>query len=216
MTQAFPLQWPTGWPRASHRSRAKFGKSSPVYKDTGDGQGSRHVYNQMKDLSVADATQRVLYELGRLGVKHGDAIISTMLRLRNDGLPRSDQAAPSDPGVAVYWKRGRDKEMKVMAIDRYDRVQDNMAAIAATLEAMRAIERHGGGQILERAFTGFDALPPPRSCWQILGLQPGASRDEINAAFRELAGEHHPDRGGSHDRMAEISRARDEAIAESR
>jgi molecular chaperone DnaJ len=30
--------------------------------------------------------------------------------------------------------------------------------------------------------------------YTILGLQPGASKDEINAAFRKLAKEHHPDR----------------------
>jgi len=46
-----------------------------------------------------------------------------------------------------------------MAIDIYDTVAGNLAAVAATLDAMRAIERHGGAQILKRAFQGFKALP---------------------------------------------------------
>ncbi|KVD37855.1 hypothetical protein WJ41_22830 [Burkholderia ubonensis] len=60
-------------------------------------------------------------------------------------------------GVAVYWET-RAGARRVMAIDQYTRVADNLAAVAATLDAMRAIERHGGARILERAFTGFAAL----------------------------------------------------------
>jgi hypothetical protein len=61
-----------------------------------------------------------------------------------------------------------------MAIDQYDRVEHNLAAIAATLDAMRAIKRHGGAEILDRAFTGFTALPAPMAGgkpWrQVLGF----------------------------------------------
>lgn len=98
-----------------------------------------------------------------------------------------------------------------MAIDRYTTVADNLAAVAATLEAMRAIERHGGAQILDRAFTGFTALPSPgapRSWREIIGVPPG-ERDigTIRAAYRRRAQEAHPDRGGSHDAMAELTAA---------
>jgi len=48
-----------------------------------------------------------------------------------------------------------------MAIDRYSTVEGNLAAIAATLDAMRAIERHGATVILERTFADFMALPAP-------------------------------------------------------
>ena len=210
MTQAYPLSWPAGWPRTKQRRHAKFGKGERQYAQGGSGS-----WMSRKELSIADGTKRVIDELRALGVGHGAYIISTDLELRNDGLPRSSQRAPSDPGVAVYWSRWRDgrrEPQKVMAIDLYDRVADNLAAIAATLNAMRAIERHGGAQILERAFTGFDALPPPRSCWEILGIKPGASRAQINDAFRRLAMNNHPDHGGSNDRMSEISVARDAAL----
>lgn len=207
---ASPLCWPQGWPRSQARSRAKFSKGERKYSSFNNGETSSSWISR-KELSVSDATKRVLLELGRLGVADGDAIISTNLQLRIDGLPRSNQGEPANPGVAVYWETG--KGTKVMAIDRYDRVADNLAAIAATLEAMRAIERHGGGQILERAFTGFTALAAPKSCWEILGLRQGAPAAEVNARFRDLANQHHPDKpGGDHGRMAGIAAARDEAL----
>ena len=191
--EAYPLTWPQGWPRKkSHqRSRAKFSTSGRV-------------------LSVMDGIQRVLLELERLGVKRDDLVISTDIPTRLDGLPRSDRTVV-DPGVAVYWRKGKDT--RCMAIDRYDRVADNLAAIAATLEAMRAIERHGGAEILDRAFTGFVALPAPEQWWQVLGVAENATRGEIDAAYRRLAALHHPDRGGDSAQMARINTARDQGLA---
>jgi hypothetical protein len=191
--EAYPLTWPQGWPRKKsyQRSRAKFSTSGRV-------------------LSVMDGIQRVLLELERLGVKRDDLVISTDIPTRLDGLPRSDRSV-ADPGVAVYWRKGKDT--RCMAIDRYDRVADNLAAIAATLEAMRAIERHGGAEILDRAFTGFVALPAPEQWWQVLGVAENATGEEIDAAWRRLAARHHPDRGGDNAQMARINAARDQGHA---
>ena len=195
----YPLQWPEGWKRMQsyQRKTATFSR-------------------QGKALTVFDGVQRVLDELQRLGVHQDDVIVSTNLQTRLDGLPRSNQARPGDPGVCVYWKPAK-SPMRCMAVDRYDEVQDNLAAVAATLEAMRSIERHGGAAILDRAFTGFAALPAPaggkREWWTVLELPSTASQAEIREAFNRLAREHHPDRGGTDERMAEIIRARDEALS---
>jgi len=207
VTTAFPLAWPEGWPRARSRKRAKFStmKNAPV---TNGG------WRPKQDLTVKDATDRVLSELSTFGVPYGESVISTNLALRLDGLPRSDQRAPNDPGVAVYWRRPGES-MKVMAIDIYDRVADNLAAVAATLNAMRAIERHGGAQILDRAFTGFSALPPPKNWRDILGVTGPATEELVTAAFRRKAIAAHPDMpGGSHDKMSELNTARDAALKE--
>ena len=75
---------------------------------------------------------------------------------------------------------------------------------------MRAIERHGGAAILNRAFTGFIALPAPEQPWQVLGVGMNASREEIEEAYRKLAAKHHPDRGGNPQEMARINAARDD------
>lgn len=37
---------------------------------------------------------------------------------------------------------------------------------------------------------------PPVSSWEVLGLEPGASREAVTRAFRRRALETHPDRGG--------------------
>jgi hypothetical protein len=156
VVDAYPLAWPAGWPRtaAADRVRAKFHSSSRVQSSYNPG----HSYAQKKDLSIFDATRRVQAELERLGVLEADIVISTNMELRRDGLPRSDRRAPDDPGVAVYWTDPDTGESQCMAIDLYTTVAGNLAAVAATIDAMRAIERHGGAQILKRAFQGFTAL----------------------------------------------------------
>lgn len=207
---AFPLQWPIGWKRtpANERTPAKF-------YSTAKRQYGETPYRQKGDLSIAAARERVIGELRRMGMADHDVVISSNLPLRLDGLPRGDVANPADPSVAVYWRKGN--ATRCMAIDRYDRVADNLAAIAATLEAMRAIERHGGATILDRAFTGFTALPAPEQWFQVLGVSVAATRAQIELAFKQLAMRHHPDRpGGSAERMARISAARDDGIAQAR
>lgn len=211
----YPLTWPTGWKRTppSQRERARFSKGERQYSST-PGAPS---YVRQRDLTINDGVQRVLSALRMLGVKESDAIISTNLEVRIDGLPRSGRRAPEDPGVCVYWERAGDNGQKCMAIDRYDRVADNLAAVAATLEAMRAIERHGGAQILERAFTGFTALPAPgqttaRSWREVLDVpadMPEAKQFErARMHYRAMASARHPDKpNGSHQAMAELNAA---------
>lgn len=196
---AYPLQWPPGWRRCASRTGAMF--------RVGGSAGRR--------LDVGDGVKRLLHELSLMGVRESDVVISSNLRLRIDGLPYSQQGTQHlDPGVAVYWRKG--KVLRCMAIDRYVRLADNLAAIAATLEAMRAIERHGGAEILDRAFTGFTALPAPEQWFQVLKVPATASAGEINVAWRALAQQHHPDRGGSHDMMARINQARDDGLEQAR
>ena len=208
-THAFPLAWPAGWPRmkSGNRTRARFGAQNGIES-----------YQRRRPLTVADAIARCRQVLNRMDCPDWNVIVSTNVALRNDGLPRSGQPEPNDPGAAVYFRKdGEDeKHRKVMAIDVYDRVADNLAAIAATLEALRAIERHGGGQILERAFIGFTALPPPISArhWTtILGVSALADREEIELAYKRRRTITHPDHGGNPEEFHEVERAYQEATA---
>lgn len=188
--RAYPINWPAGWPRTESYRRKT-------------GQFTRN----KQYLSVIDGVERVLDELKRLGVERDDIVVSTNIPTRLDGLPRSDKGSDGDPGAAVYWRKN--KKMQCMAIDRYNATEDNLAAIAATLDAMRAIQRHGGGEILDRAFTGFIALPAPEQPWQVLGVGANATPAQVEDAYRKLAAKHHPDRGGSDYEMARINAARD-------
>lgn len=210
---AYPLSWPPGWKRTAPVSRT-FGRFGTARRRDGNS------WRSAQDITVAQATQRLRDELGRMAVRDDDLVLSTNLRLRLDGLPRSDQAQPADPGAAVYWNDPWSAAPRCMAIDCYTKVEQNIAALAATIEAMRAIERHGGAVVLERAFTGFTALPPPivagmaRPWWEVLGVPRDADRAAIDSAFRRLSSQHHPDKGGTAERMAEINTARDAALQE--
>lgn len=189
---AYPLQWPTGWKRTEphRRSTARFGRAGRIRPDGN--------WDYGRQLTVAEAVDRLRGELSRMNIHDDDLVISTDLQLRLDGLPRSGQAEPQDPGAAAYW-RTVSGDTRCMAIDRYDRVADNLAAIAATLEAMRAIERHGGAEILSRAFTGFKAIANDAEAkpWHVvLGVTAFASTNDVRAAYRRARALHHPDRGG--------------------
>lgn len=177
----YPLTWPAGWPRASQLQLrdAKFSKNK-------------------QDLSVFDGVQRVLTALKALAVDEQDVIISTNIRTRLDGLPRSGEPVPVDRGAAIYWEQ--DGHNRSMAIDIYTAVADNLAAIAATLEAIRAIERHGGGQILERVFTGFAALPAPEESrwWDVLMVSRDATEPVVTEAWKRLRSRWHPDKTDGH------------------
>lgn len=208
--EAYPLAWPVGWKRSKHRTTADFGTQ---YVPEGAS------WKRKRELTIAEATTRVLDELRRMRVSPNAVVISTNLRLRNDGLPLSKQREPEDPGVAVYWKK--DGKDLVIAADCYTKIADNLAAVAATLDAMRAIKRHGGAAILERAFTGFQALAAPiaggRPWRQVLGvgvLTP-ATRDIhweiITEAYKRKRSETHPDKGGSHEAFLAVQQAYQEA-----
>jgi hypothetical protein len=204
----YPLQWPMGWKRtpAGARTYGRFSKKRTRTSTYGSS-------SYTDDVSIGEATQRLLAELERMGAPEYDVVISSNLQLRLDGLPRSGQAQPADPGVAVYWRDG--KQDRCMAIDMYTKVEQNIAALAATIDAMRAIERHGGAAILDRAFTGFTALPPPivagmaRPWWEVLQVPRDAKRDDVKAAYRRLASAAHPDQA-----MAELNTAHDQALKE--
>lgn len=206
---AYPLAWPPGWKRSAvgDRTPGHFGTRKA---STPGG------YPYLRDITIAQSVDRVLAELVRMGIPRDDIIISTNLRVRRDGFPISDQRAPDDPGAAVYWRDGA--HQRCMAIDRYTKVEDNLAAIAATVEAMRAIERHGGAVILDRAFTGFTALPSAivteRPWAEVLGVPDNSVLDVIQTAYRRLAGLYHPDReGGDAAKMSELNRAWERAQA---
>lgn len=191
----FPLEWPAGWTRtgANRRKNGRF-KKDGVW------------------ISVIAATARLERELDKLGAR--STTLSTNGSLRLDGRPRSGEK-PADPGAAIYFSyKGR---ATVLACDTYFLLADNIAALAAHLEALRAIERYGVGTI-EQALAGYKALPADTAAdWRVVfGFTPGPVEvHQVDQVFRELARERHPDI--THDdgaAMAHLNRARDYALQE--
>lgn len=165
-----PLRWPDGWLKTKVRD-----------------DGARKFSTGNGPVSFSVACEKLMTELRLMSAR--DVVISC------DTADRDIDHRRLDPGVAVYFTfKGR---QLVMASDRFHSPADNLRSIGCAIEAMRKLERHGGGAVMDRAFTGFVALPSPRSCWEILGVTKGAPDSEINRAYRELAKEAHPDNGGS-------------------
>jgi hypothetical protein len=221
--EAFPLCWPEGWQRTpSHiRKDGSQFKSGDVY----EGYGDQRRYIGRRKTSPDRARRLLIDELDRLKAKA--VILSTNVPLRSDGEMRAGAAERrlDDPGVAVYFQL-KGKPM-VMATDAYDNIASNLRSLGLAIEALRQLERHGGGVMMERAFAGFSALPPPEGSapkrpWYVVlnyGEDPEARADlsveEVEARFRTLAKRRHPDvDGGSAELMAELNQAREDAVRE--
>jgi hypothetical protein len=179
---AYPLTWPDGWPRTRFPSTSRF--------RTGLDGAMRNVETSLR-LFGADSGRPV-----------GSTLISSNYTL-------GDQR-PKDPGVAVYF--AWDGLSTCIAVDAYRAIHENLQAIHLCIEAERTKLRHGGIELVRAAFRGYAALPPARPAtgrpWhEVLGVPPDADRDTVIRAFRNLAREHHPDRGGSAASMAELNDA---------
>lgn len=194
--QRHPLDWPPGFPRTPGRARkrGKFGK-----------------------ITVIKACEAVFTQLRLMGINHQDIVISSNVKTRLDGLPYSNMKPTSeDPGVAVYW-RDSDGDPLSMACDSYSSVEANIRALSLTLEAFRAIERHGSSDLMKRAFRGFKALPAaiPMSAPWYATLEFDEAPDAfelVEARYRELMKSHHPDRpGGNGAKATELNLALDAA-----
>lgn len=191
--EAFPLQWPDGWPRTTYRE-------------------SNHPFGgKVHQLTFERARDGLRNELALLGATN--IVLSSNVALRADGEAAASAARKrmNDPGVAVYFLLK--KRPMVMAQDRFTDIAANIRSLAMAIDGMRQLKRHGGGTMMERAFTGFAAIAPPdwKKPWrEVFGVKPDW-RGDITALYREKAKDRHPDAGGSDSIMAELNVAFAEA-----
>lgn len=182
--EAFPLEWPDGWPR------------TPQHRRGGSRFGKNLGYNQISKLQN---------ELRLLGAQH--VVISSNVPLRQDGLPYASETKRryDDPGVAVYFTlKGKPLSM---ARDQYSTPWENIRSLILAIDAIRSIERHGGSTMMERAFAGFAAIAPPdwKKPWrEVFGVKPDWCGD-LTSLYREKARNRHPDAGGNDNLMAELN-----------
>ena len=198
-TPSYPLQWPHGRSRRApgQRKAGKFNRQ----EDTGHG-------NRPMPLTTAKAIERLSAELDRIGAQY--TVVSSNLELGAKGGILSGQKEPADPGIAVYFQL--DGKPHCLPCDTYTLVAHNIAAVAAHIEATRAIARHGVASVAEM-FEGFLALPNPdqkRPWREVLELhrEPSVTLAMAEARYRDLACSRHPDSGGSDAMMADLNVAR--------
>jgi hypothetical protein len=199
MTTTYPLQWPDGWPRTDSH-----------FIIDGKYRFARSTSRGRQFWTFAEARDRLIKELEQLGARN--IVISSNFKLNRYEQVSDTGRRPEDQGIAVYFMRGG--EQLAMARDGFTRAEENMRSLTLAIEAMRQLDRHGGPSMTRRAFTGFAALPPPKTCWQILGMKhPTKNVEDIQGQFRMMAMMNHPDKGGEAIDMAALVKARDEAIA---
>lgn len=191
--QAYPLQWPQGFPRTP-RERREFGKFRTDYDA---------------------ALKNVRRSLAAFAADSGKAVNDPVLSTSINPNPLAARQSNIDPGVSVWFTW--DGMPVAIAVDRYSSAAANLQAIHHIIEARRTELRHGTLALVRATFTGFKALPPPPGKhWRdLLRIEGPVTKEAISAAYRERAGEAHPDRpGGSTDKMAELTAARDAALKE--
>ena len=194
----YPLAWPLNQVRTAPGDRKRASFMTRV--------SSGYGYRVSRKHSVSESSAALELEIKRMG---GDElIISSNLKVKQNGLPYSNLRTPDDPGIAVYFKwRKRDL---VFACDRWLSVEDNLRAIVKHIEALRGQERWGVGS-LDQAFAGYAALPDPdaRQWWEVLEVEKSADNAAIRAAFIRLAKLHHPDAGGDALMFDQVQKAYD-------
>jgi hypothetical protein len=160
--------------------------------------------------SVAYCMRRIQRGLDRLGAT--DVVVTSNFPLARPGASYEAECELGDPGVCVRF--ALQGAAFAIPCDRYSTVRANLMLIARHIEATLALV--GLGLLTPReALAKFERLSVSRPpAWrEVLGdLQTEAA---VTAAFRRLSRGRHPDTpSGSHDAMAELCRARDDALVE--
>lgn len=131
--------------------------------------------------------------------------VTNSLEWRQDGRPRA-HAQPSHPGVVVVFRSpvAQNRVVRV-GTDRFPTWQENLRAVAKTLEHQRAFERYGTATRGE-AYAGWAQLPAGNG-----GPDPERGRQiiaEHGGDIRRALMETHPDRGGDAQDFADVQAAR--------
>lgn len=197
-----PLNWPDDVPMRDDSER-KLGR-----------------FAEGKDaISVAQAVERLDREIKRLGGDNASlcanfSVTAGRKTIRMEVMRRENQA------VCLRFNIG--DQLFVMPMDGYTDAAQNIAGLAAHIEATRAIERHGVATV-SQVLNNFAALPPrsgeaaikPKRPWyDVLGILQESSLGVIEAVFRELSKVHHPDHGGDPGNYQELMDAIKEAREE--
>jgi hypothetical protein len=167
-----------------------------------------------------DRTLDELYrEIIRSGGIEADAVMEVDIPerywSRASGRPKAD-AVQRSPGVVLRFEVPQgDPDLREFPCDTYLDWQDNVRAIAKTLEALRAVERYGAAR--GRQYEGFKALPArgvttmtTEGALSVVERWSKYSRREwkLDHAVRVARANAHPDTsGGSHEAFILVQEA---------
>jgi hypothetical protein len=172
------------------------------------------------DSSWTQTLELLAREIDHLGGR--DVAIEIDVReqdLRLDGTLRANARTPEHPAVVVAFETRKHGPMLYRS-DRFEASyrrgslgwQENVRAVALTLEALRSVDRYGATETGQQ-YAGFKALPAGRAmpashmtsdeAWAIIGsyqgrpiadLRASYSEGELAAAYRRARAANHPDK----------------------
>jgi hypothetical protein len=149
-----------------------------------------------------DALHRELYQYGA-----EVTVLEVDLRphdFKQNGAPRGDQRAPWSAGVRLTFRAAEyDGEVLTFDAGEFSRWEDNVRALALSLEALRKADRYG--ITAGKQMAGFKALPvastePSPERGRRLIVEHGGVRAALHAT--------HPDHGGNASDFADVQAAR--------
>jgi hypothetical protein len=135
LPSAYPLAWPKSLPR-NHRAR----RNSQTYV-------SLH-------RSVSDLQDSLRLLASDTGLPVSRIVVSSSVTLGN--------AAPEDPGVAVYFDW--DNDQRCIAVDAFTRAEGNLRAIYWFIERCRMDHQRAGLMIVRTVLAGFRVPDSPTAC----------------------------------------------------
>lgn len=181
----YPLCWPDGVARTAPGRRAR----SPFR--TGYERAIENVVRSLKGFQTDS------------GIRIDHPVLSSNLDLMG-------RCLNNDPGAAAWFQF--DGQMVAFGVDRFGDTASNVQAIHHIIEARRVEMRYGGLAIVRQTFRSFHALlpsPDSKRPWrEVFGIPEGLNDlEHIERVYRLAAMKAHPDQGGSHDGMADLTRA---------
>lgn len=149
-----------------------------------------------------ETEQDLATTFSKWGVREWEAS-SNVLRSRH----AVQTLSPDERRATVKWK-SPGGTLVVLTMDRHATPPDNLRVLYLGIEALRLNELRQISDIVGEAYKQL-AAPTTRAVdpWALLGLTPTASPLVARAAWRALANENHPDKGGDAARFAEINAA---------
>jgi|GEM_PF-4672680 len=141
------------------------------------------------------------------GVRDWEAQPNVMLsRANSTSLTRQERAV-----TVTFVKDGKPV---TLPMDDYETATLNLKVLTLCIRDMRMIERRGVSDTMQSAYLQLAGPQAERDPWEVIGLRPGATKDEVEAMYRVKARSAHPDRGGSDAAMAELNAAKERLLAE--
>lgn len=150
--------------------------------------------------NVTTTRSDIKTEFDRWNAQAGEIVISDYdLPLANRGQIEAS---------VVFLLRGARINVR---IDAWDSFQTNLRCCYLNIRDMRLAEARGSLASLRESLLGLPAPVRERDPFEVLQLRPGASAEMIEAAYRTLAKQAHPDTGGNEAAFKELQAAYEKA-----